>query len=786
MTTPRTLRDERLRLAGTREFTRPGAGAARRAAITDATLAHLRAVWADAAPGPGTALAATGSLARGDCGPLSDLDLVLVHDGRRGSGPVREVADRLWYPLWDTGIGLDHSVRTPAECRAVAKQDLTAAMGLLDLRHVAGDEELVAAARAQVAHDWRASARTRFADITDAVRARHDRHGDLAQTLQPDLKDARGGLRDMTVLRALVAAWLADRPRGAVDDAYADLLDIRDGLHLVTGRSRNRLTLDDQDAVAALLGLPDADALLTRTATAARTVAHALDGTRRSASQSRQARLLRRGPRRPVLTPLGHGLYAHDGEVVLGAGLDPAADPLLALRAALTAARAGLPIAPRTAQNLADSWPGLPDPWPAEALALFCDLLAAGPGLVEVWEDLDQVGLVSRWVPEWDAVRSRPQRGGVHVHTVDRHTVEALVNASRLARDVARADLLVLAVLLHDIGKIPGARDHSAEGAPIARRALARWGVAPGDADVVTRLVAEHLTLVHLATRRDPADPATVTALLEAVDHRPETLDLLHALTIADARAAGEKAWGAWRSTLVEALVEAARSRATAPPEDSLPPAAVVTVPPAARPCLAAGRPYVTSEPTGTAHLVTVVAEDRAGLFADTAGVLATAGWRVRSAAIRTVDGIAVDEWVVTHPGDAAPDVVAISRSLARLGEGDTAPLAGLLAGRRPAGPTSSSRAASGAPGQTRVLVLPAAGTEATVLEVRAADRPGLLHAVGRALTDLRLMVRSAHVATHAGQTLDTLYVTDDRGAPLPPGTVAAAVARLIDVCDGA
>lgn len=781
---PATLRDERMRLAGTREFTLPGAGPARRAAITDATLTHLRGLW-DAVGGPGEgsgiALAATGSLARGDSGPLSDLDLLLVHDGRRPEATVRELADALWYPLWDSGIGLDHAVRTAAQCRAVAKGDLTAAIGLLDLTPVVGDADVVASARAQVAHDWRASARTRFPELTDAVRTRHERLGDLAQTLQPDLKEARGGLRDLTVLRALTAAWLADRPRGAVDDAYGELLDIRDGLHVVTGRSRNRLTIDDQDAVAALLGLPDADALLTRVATAARTISHALDGTRRSAGQSQKARLLRRGPRRPVLTPLGHGLFVHDGEVVLGPGVDPGRDPLLVLRAALAAARAELPIAPRTAENLAAAWPGLPQPWPAEALELFCDLLAAGPGLVEVWEDLDQVGLVSRWLPEWDGVRSRPQRGGVHRHTVDRHTLEALVNASRLTRDVARADLLVLGVLLHDIGKIAGNRDHSAEGVPLARRALTRFGVGADDIAVVCRLVAQHLTLVELATRRDPDDPATVEAAVQAVDGDPNILDLLAAVTESDAQAAGEQAWGSWRASLVGRLVAATRERLADPArtdavdDDALPADAAEV--------RASGRARVTCTGDGQVLTLQVLAPDRPGLFADTAGVLALHSLRVRSARIRTIEGLAVDEWLVTSAIDEQPDTVAIERTLARLASGDRAPMASLAALHR-ISLTASSRAASGAPGQARVLVLPAAGTGATVLEVRAADRMGLLHDLGRALADIGVAVRSAHVGTHAGQTLDTFYLTDADGAPLAPAQVARAVAALIDACD--
>jgi [protein-PII] uridylyltransferase len=145
------LNQRRLNLADTRGFTAPGAGEARRAAIADLSLTWIREVWSAAtfgASSPGVALASVGSLARGDAGPLSDFDLVLLHDGRSLSGKeVTFLADRIWYPIWDCGAKLDHSVRTVGQCRTVAAADLSAAVALLDLELVAGDEQVVAAAR---------------------------------------------------------------------------------------------------------------------------------------------------------------------------------------------------------------------------------------------------------------------------------------------------------------------------------------------------------------------------------------------------------------------------------------------------------------------------------------------------------------------------------------------------------------------------------------------------------------------------------------------------------------
>ena len=445
---------KRLDLAGTRSFAAAGAGQARRAALADFARTWLAQRWDEAAqgmPSAGLALAAVGSVARGDAGPLSDYDLVLLHDGRGLSQKDLDAfADRLWYPMWDSGTKIDHSVRTVAQCRQVAGADLSAAVGLLDLVHVAGDAALVSAARSSVAHDWRGNARKRLPEMIDAVTTRHTRMGDCAHLLEPDLKEARGGLRDMTVLRALTAAWLADRPHGEVDAAYGRLLDVRDAVHVVTGRARDRLTRDDHDSVAALMGYAETDRMLIDLSQAARVVAYALDGTLRRAAQAQRARILRVGPRRQSLEPLGYGLFRHDGEVVLGPGVDPRSDPSLALRAAGVAARAGMPLAPATLANLAAACPPLPDPWPTDALALFTDLLAAGPGLVGVWEGLDLVGIIETWIPQWRDVRSRPQHNAVHRHTVDRHSIEAVVIASSLVRGVQRPDLLLLAALLHE------------------------------------------------------------------------------------------------------------------------------------------------------------------------------------------------------------------------------------------------------------------------------------------------------------------------------------------------
>ncbi|MFW5899308.1 MAG: [protein-PII] uridylyltransferase, partial [Jiangellaceae bacterium] len=244
----------------------------RRSALADLVDGWL-ARWFAAVPdsdAAGFAVVAVGGYGRRELLPCSDLDVVVLHDG---GGDPAAVAERLFYPVWDAGLALDHAVRTVDEARVVAANDLRAALSLLDARHVAGAADLTERLRTEALEDWRRQAADRLPALADTCRARAERVGELAHLLEPDLVQAYGGLRDSLALRAVAASCVTDRPRGsAVEEAREWLLAVRDALHRTTGRRRDRLVFEDQGVIAARLGLLDADALLRRVAEAGRAI----------------------------------------------------------------------------------------------------------------------------------------------------------------------------------------------------------------------------------------------------------------------------------------------------------------------------------------------------------------------------------------------------------------------------------------------------------------------------------------------------------------------------------
>ncbi len=689
----------------------------------------------------GTALVAVGSYGRGDRAPHSDLDVVLVHRGRKDQD-IQAVANRVWYPIWDLGLGLDHSVRTVKEALAVAGSDLKVALGLLDARFVAGDPDLAADLADRVLNQWRKRAGRFLPELGASVAERHARFGEVAFLLEPELKEGNGGTRDVHALRAAGMATPVAEGVAASDvvaAAHDVLHSVRCALHTKTGRAIDRLALQEQDEVAVTAGYDDADALMAAVAEAGRAVSWASEDTwRRITSVLEGPRGRRVGRERD----LGRGVVLREGEVV-------ARDPAAWLHAAAEAAEHGAPIGRATLARFEAEVPAPPDPWPAGLRNDLVALLGAGRPAIPVMETLDQHGLLARLVPEWESVRSKPQRNAYHRYTVDRHLCEAAARAASLTRSVHRPDLLLVGAWLHDIGKgFPG--DHTEAGVVVVEKIATRMGFSERDVAVLVAMVRHHLLLPDVATRRDLADPATAAAVAGAVGER-DLLELLAALTEADSLATGPSAWSEWKATLVRELVDrTARLLAGHPPEEP---------PPLEHPPLPDGEQVAV---VGSDRTCTVVAPDRPGLFCRVAGVLALHKLDVMAAQIGSAsDGYAVEQFTVEPAFGDEPDWDAVAADVDRALSGRLAVDARLSARARS---YDGQPLTAASPAQPRVLVDNDASMTATVLEVRAPDDVGVLYRITRALAECELDVRAARISTVGHEVVDAFYVVDSGG----------------------
>jgi [protein-PII] uridylyltransferase len=721
-------------------------------------------------PQDNVALVAVGGLGRREPAPHSDLDLVLLHEGKVEG--LSELADSIWYPIWDSKIGLDHSVRTPDQAVAVAKDDLKALLGLLDIRHIAGDAGLTGRVRGAVLDVWRATAAKRLPELKALAQDRWAVAGHAAYLLEPNLKESRGGIRDAQALHALAAAQLVDFPVW-VREAYPVLLDVRGELQRVTGKAEDVLWQQEQDGVAAALGYRDTadeqgrDVVLRRVNEAARAVAHALDLAWRRIEGAQN-----RGPRRrlfgaaratPERVGLAKDVVQQDGEVMLARDADPWADPVLALRVARAAAEHDLPIAPFALERLASESAPLPTPWPRAALDDFLAVLGTGRPAIAVLESFDQAGLLTALLPEWDAVRCRAQHNPVHRYTVDRHLLETAARGAVHDGDVERRDLLLLGCLLHDIGKgFPSGNtlgsqarpfDHSITGAEHADVIGRRMGLAGDDLAIVVGLVRHHLLLPNTATRRDLDDPMTITIVRESVDNSAELLQLLHVLAIADAAATGPAAWSDWKGGLIADLVR----RASSAMQGARHPA-VAELDDERRDLAERGELAVVVRP----NEVVIAAPDRTGTLYRSVGVLALHSLDIREASIRTHVGTAVNRFVVEPRFGRMPDAAIVRGDLSRALEGKLG-LADKIADKE----RSYSRHGAHAAHRRPTILWFDDATDATVVEFRGDDEIGLLFRITSALERAGLDVRAARVSSVAGVAVDAFYVTDRGGKPI-------------------
>ncbi|MFZ4719140.1 MAG: [protein-PII] uridylyltransferase [Ilumatobacteraceae bacterium] len=722
----------------------------------------------------GWAVMATGGYARGVLAPGSDIDVILLHPHKASDANVREVAEQLWYPLWDAGLKVSPAAHSPKTLLSLASDDLDTATTILMVRCLAGSPDAVRELNTAALEQWRKRPWVWLQRLLEGSQQRWEKCGDVASLLEPDLKDGRGGLRDHDTIRW---ALRMDRPEiaAALEHPVEDLAGPADlifatrcELHRVTGRAVNTLLLQDQDRVAEAMDYADADALMWNLAGAAHSIEWATDRF-----WSRIERLIGHGgrPSKPSKPePLAAGVVSIDGESHIAPDAD-VEEQSFVFRFAAAAAHARQHMAGPALRMLASRGTPPGEVWTEATRRAFVSLLGSGDWLVPTVEALERHGLFSRYLPEWRKVRSLPQRNAFHTYTVDRHLLQTIANANEHVRDVARPDLLLVGALMHDLGKgYPG--DHTDAGVELAPAVLGRMGFDDADVEVMLDMIRHHLLLPETATRRDLSDPRTAEIVAEAVGSIT-TLELLQALTEADSKATGPSAWSSWKQSLVDQLVEVTEDVIRHGRSQSAPPAMSADLTRLSALARDDGQLHVEHIDGDGVDFLRIASVDRAGLFSIITAVLALHGLDViGAAAVTDTDGIAVDEFRIARVFGNDPDWRKVEHDLRGAVNGSLDIDARLE--QRLRQQSRRRRALAAAPARLEVLVSNEASDSTTVVEVRAPDAPVVLYRVAHALSGAGLDIRSAVVATLGHEVVDVFYVlrsdADSPSGKVPEG----------------
>jgi [protein-PII] uridylyltransferase len=798
-------------------------------------------------------LVALGGYGRGELHPLSDLDLMLIYDGEMGPY-VQRVTQGLLYALWDLGLQVGHAVRSLPDCLAMARTDFPSRTSMQQARLLVGDRRLFNRFRKVLAENVYQKDFAQFLETTLTERdQRYRKFGGSPYMGEPNVKESAGGLRDIHT-----AMWLAStkfgtrtlreladkrlingREQKTTDEALTFLWRVRNELHFLSGHKNDVLSRDIQPQIAKNFGYTGDELSLPvekfmRDYYLHARVIHRV--SRRLIARCRET-LSRRASvqRRLRQEALADGLIVLDEQLHL-AQADGRAfreEPVRLIKVFWHSHHLGFELGVDVERAIEDSLDLIDDAFRAspEARELFLGICRSWGRTAQTLREMHELGVLGRYLPEWGALTCLVQYDIYHKFTADQHSLIAVQNLEALApgqspdsegnaqvvSELERPGLLMLGMLLHDIGKGKG-HGHVAKGIPLIETLSARMGLAPEDADKVIFLVAHHLTMSHVAQRRDIDDPKTIETLA-GVCRTPERLRMLYLLTCADMRAVGPGVMTGWQAQILWDLYARTLTRLTGgqrerPTRESVAQRVteamrgdVARTAVAAHLALLSDRYLTTTSPQriaahlrlldrladggvlatelfhhpdlGSSELV-VATRDVPGLFSIIAGTLASQGINILSAQIHTrADGIALDTFQVNDPfGEAVTEEARWRRTLEALrrvlrGE---AGVEDLLARRRAVYPSGD-----GVPGPPKISVDNQISDSRTVVEVKCPDRVGLLYVITRTLSGHGLDIASARIATEIDHAYDTFYVTDRQGRRLEDEAAMARVRESLE-----
>jgi [protein-PII] uridylyltransferase len=827
------------------------------ASFMDGFLVTLFRLAVDDARHEGTApmpivLVALGGYGRGELHPLSDLDLLLLYDGEMGPY-VRRVTQRLLYTLWDLGLQVGHAVRSLPDCVAMARTDFTSRTSMQQARYLAGDRRLFNRFRKVLAENVYRKDFAQFLETALSERdQRYRKFGGSPYMGEPNVKESAGGLRDIhtamwlastkfgtrTLLELRDKRLITEREQTMADAALTFLWRVRNELHFISGHKNDVLGREIQPQIAKNFGYQGDDMSLAvekfmRDYYLHARVVHRV--SRRLIARCRET--LSRGrpvQRRLRQEALADGLYVLDGQLHL---VEPDGrafreDPTRLMKVFWHSHRLGLELGVDVERAVEDALDLVDERFQrsSEVRDLFLAICRNWGRTAQTLGEMHELGLLGRYLPEWGALTCLVQYDVYHRFTADQHSLLAVENLEALApgqstesegiaevlNELARPDLLMLGMLLHDIGKGKG-HGHVAKGIPLIRELTSRLDLPREDAETVTLLVAHHLTLSHMAQRRDIDDPKTVASLAEVVGV-PERLRMLYLLTFADMRAVGPGVMTGWMARILWELFSRTMAQLTGgrlerPSREKVAERVTEELGGArggvvAHLAMMSDRYLLTTSAQRiAAHLrlverleedvvatdlfhhpdldsseLVVATQDVPGLFALIAGTLAAEGINILSAQIHTrADGIALDTFQVNDPfGEAVTEDARWRRTLGALRRVlvSEQTVEDLLAARR-----SGRPAASAVAGPPKITVDNQLSDTHTVVEVKCPDRVGLLYLITRTFQALGLDIGSARIATEIEQAYDTFYVTDHQGRRLED---PAQMDRLRDALEDA
>jgi [protein-PII] uridylyltransferase len=807
------------------------------------------------------AVVAVGGYGRAEMAPQSDVDLLFLTP-YKVTPWAESVIESLLYMLWDLKLKVGHATRTIKDCICLARADITIRTALLERRFLAGDEPLARDLRTQLWTEVFRKTGSEFIEAKLAERAeRHKRQGGQRYVLEPNVKEAKGGLRDLQTLywigkylhevqsaSGLVGAGLLTQDEYDIFAVAENFLwDVRCHLHYITKRPMDQLTFDLQVEVAARMGYTDT--------AGRRAVEYFMQDYFRHATRVGELTRIfltqleaRHAKPEPALIglfrrrkKLKHGFALEQGRIVFGDGADFVAEPLNLLRIFEEALRTGLLIHPTAMRTIAANLHLIDDDLRTnrETVRIFLDLLLKHGNPDRALRRMNELGVLSAIIPEFEAIVAMMQFNVYHHYTVDEHTiqcisnlaqiergelVEALPVASGILQEGISRKVLYVALLLHDIGK-GRPEDHSILGAQIARKVCPRLGLNAEEAETVEWLVRYHLLMSDVAQKRDLSDPRTVRDFAKLVKTR-KRLDLLCVLTVCDIRGVGPGTWNNWKAMLLRQLYRDTttaleggletlnrENRADAA-KKLLREALVGWDAKALRVELARHYPpYWQGLPTSTqtvfARLLTDITDDEIridlhpdadrdatraafaladhpGIFSRLAGALALVGANVVDARTYTSkDGWATAVFWVQDADGRPYEAQRLPRMRSMIDK----TLRGEVVTRDAMADRDRVKKREREFRFPTHITFDNEGSEIySIIEVDTRDRPGLLYDLTRTLAANNIYIASAVIATFGAQVVDSFYVKDMFGLKLHTKSKQEALERKLRqaIVDGA